>query len=124
MHIVSFGALLGATGQAIRVIPGLKKLHEAAHLTQQPMQDLFSASKLSVSLLIGAIAGVLGALTLSLDLAKPVSAQVLVSLIGIGYAGTDFIESFMAPRFSPKAPAAAPPAAAGSEASLVTKPVG
>ena len=102
MQIVAFGALLGAAGQAIRVIPGLKKLYEEASLTLQRPQDLFSASKLVVSLLIGAVAGVLGSLTLSLDLAKPVSAQVLVTLLGIGYAGSDFIEAFVARSFPSK----------------------
>lgn len=88
------GALFGALGQAIRVVAGLKKLNDKAVRQQKPFTDLFSASTLSVSLIIGAVAGVLGVLSTNIDL-QAITRQDVVLLIGVGYAGADFIEGFV-----------------------------
>lgn len=104
MQIV-LGAIIGMLGQSLRVIVGLKKKSDRATgpgLSEDPVP--FDTQRLLTSLFIGAIAGVLGMLTLTNFAPLPggeVSAQKFFSLIGIGYAGTDFIEGFML-RYLPK----------------------
>ena len=79
------GGLFGALGQSLRVIVGLKKLNDSALLRGKAFGDLFSSGTLVVSLLIGAIAGVLGTLTSSVNL-QAITRENVVLLIGIGYA--------------------------------------
>ena len=59
---LGLGAILGATGQGIRVIVGLKKAAESAQATGSSLKQVFNGARLLVSLLIGAIAGMLAAL--------------------------------------------------------------
>lgn len=47
---------------------------------------------LIISLVIGAVAGILGAVTL---MGQPVDKKFLLGLVVFGYAGADFIEGFM-----------------------------
>lgn len=93
---ILLGAVLGAVGQSIRVIVGLKKKFDEASLEGKPVKDWFELRHLLVSLLIafviGSIAGVLGVLDL---FGKEITKETLVALIAIGYSGTDFIEGFM-----------------------------
>jgi len=83
------GAILGATGQGIRVVVGLKKASDS--------NDKFDQKQLVTSLLIalvvGGIAGVLAATKTTNFSLFSVSDAML--FIGAGYAGTDFIEGFM-----------------------------
>jgi hypothetical protein len=88
------GGLFGAAGQGIRVVVGLKKLNDQALRERRPMRELFRASELAVSLLIGFIAGVLAALAASIDVAN-VEKKTVLLLIGAGYSGADFIEGFV-----------------------------
>src|SRR5215471_16557243 len=91
---LGLGAILGATGQGIRVIVGLKKAAESAQATGSSLKQVFNGARLLVSLLIGAIAGVLAALPF-ISHAETITYQTLSSLFGAGYAGSDFIEGFM-----------------------------
>jgi hypothetical protein len=85
------GVLLGAFGQAIRTVVGLKKLSDRAG---DDFAKQFSPAAVAVSLLLGALAGVAGIISLPFDAATVGHEQVLF-LIGTGYAGADFIEGFM-----------------------------
>jgi hypothetical protein len=86
------GAFLGAIGQSIRVIIGVKKENERIANRKKEMKDWLDLKRLLVSLIIGAIAGCLGAILL---LGAAVNKEFLLGLVAIGYAGTDFIEGIM-----------------------------
>jgi hypothetical protein len=101
IQLAAIGALFGALGQAIRVIPGLKKAADAAAEKGRSMTDDFQGNRLLISLLIGAVAGVLGAISLGVPLDEKIASGTIVALLGIGYSGADFIEAFMA-RHVPK----------------------
>jgi hypothetical protein len=91
---LGLGAILGATGQGIRVIVGLKKAAESAQAAGSSLKQNFNGARLLVSLLIGAIAGILAALPF-ISQAETITYQTLIALLGAGYAGADFIEGFM-----------------------------
>ena len=92
--LLTVGALLGSSGQVLRQIAGFKKL-----LDEQPgerLGSLLDTSRIVITLLIGAVAGMLASLAMGLPVqAEGVSAQALIALLTAGYAGTDFVESFM-----------------------------
>lgn len=92
---VVLGAVLGVLGQGARVIVGLKKEFDEAAVSKKSMQEWFDLRELMLSLVIGAIAGGLGAVVL---FGKAVDKQLLLSLMAAGYAGTDFIEGMMKTR--------------------------
>jgi len=87
------GGMLGVIGQTIRMIIGLKKWYDDK--SRNPgSAPAFDLRRLLISLLIGFVAGALGALVYK----NPVDLQhkeSLIALIGIGYAGVDFIEGIM-----------------------------
>lgn len=94
--IIVIGAILGAVGQGIRVIVGLKKVSDAAVAKNVATKDLMEYKQLALSLVIGfaigAIAGVIAAVSsTNLQLSK----TVIFTFLGAGYAGTDFIEGFI-----------------------------
>jgi len=104
------GALLGAAGQMLRVLVGFKKLFDQADQTQQTFKDLFIPARLVVSLIIGAVAGMLGMISVTSfhpDFLSTNTKQILLSLLGAGYAGTDFIEGFIR-KFLPGGESGAP----------------
>jgi uncharacterized membrane protein YeaQ/YmgE (transglycosylase-associated protein family) len=90
------GGLMGMTGQALRVVAGLKKVNDQALQQKKPFGELFETSSLFISLLIGFVAGAVAVLAMSSDngVLQP-NKQVILGLIGAGYAGTDFIEGFI-----------------------------
>lgn len=88
------GGVFGALGQAIRVVVGMKKLHDKAHHQNQSFSGVFNPSHLTLSLLIGFVAGGLGILPSKVNL-QAITSQNILLLIGIGYAGADFIEGFI-----------------------------
>lgn len=94
---ILLGAFLGVVGQSARVIVGLKKRSDEASLQGKEMKDWFDSKTLIISLIIGAFAGSLGAISL-LDKEIIINKEYLLTLIAIGYAGTDFIEGFMKTR--------------------------
>jgi hypothetical protein len=95
VQVIAFGALLGAAGQIVRVVAGLKKLNEKANEKGVAVAQLFSTSQFVFSVLIGAVAGLLGALSLGINPKDLIATDKLLTLLGMGYAGADFIEAFM-----------------------------
>jgi len=99
LSLVAFGAIGGMFGQGLRVVVGLKKAQEQAAANGLSFQDdVFDSRRLWSSLLIGAIAGGIGVFTLStLPTFKDgtEATNMFFALVGIGYAGTDFIEGFI-----------------------------
>jgi Mn2+/Fe2+ NRAMP family transporter len=96
LEYVVLGCILGAVGQGMRVIVGIKKQLDEASASGKRWEDWFEMKQFLVSLVIaftiGGIAGVLGAIEL---LGTGVTKESMIALITIGYAGTDFIEGFM-----------------------------
>jgi hypothetical protein len=101
-------ATLGAVGQLIRVVVGLKKESDAASAAGKTLSANFSAQKLfvslAISLMVGAVAGVLSAVATN---TTAFDSKALTAFIGVGYAGTDFIEGFMS-KALPSAPPTTP----------------
>lgn len=94
--VLLLGGLLGMCGQGIRVIAGLKKSHDKAAHAGESFKDNFDLKSLVVSLIIGFMAGILGALALWDKLAtNNLQSETAMALLGAGYGGTDFIEAFM-----------------------------
>jgi hypothetical protein len=89
-------ALMGMIGQGIRAIVGLKSSATLA-AQKQDQQAQFDAAYFSLSLMLGGIAGVLGALGLGLQTISAVTVssdpKVLLGLAACGYAGSDFVEN-------------------------------
>ena len=114
--VILLGGILGTVGQGIRVIVGLKKLYDESLQKGIAFAEGFKGSTLLFSLLIGFIAGVLGVIGLENFDGLLVGREQVLTLIGIGYAGADFIEGFVkkntagfAAAGAPGAVAAAPP---------------
>lgn len=83
--------VFGMLGQAIRIIVGMKKMRDSAAASSTAPARLFEWNLIGISLLIGFAAGMLGYFTLD-DTAANFSKQTILALMGIGYAGADFIE--------------------------------
>ncbi len=85
-------ALMGATGQAARAIVGIKNLQGG----QAGQQSVFDVSYFLLSLMIGAVAGIIAGMLMQLDTFLSINPKDLKPLLGImaaGYAGADFIEN-------------------------------
>ncbi|MEP0909913.1 hypothetical protein NDI45_03135 [Leptolyngbya sp. GB1-A1] len=89
---VTLGILLGLLGQGTRVIVGLKKASDEAALAQQSLKGIVDLKRLAVSLLIGGVAGGIGAISL---LGNEIDKEFLLTLVAVGYSGADFIEGFL-----------------------------
>jgi len=93
---IALGALLGAAGQGLRLVVGLKKEHDAAVVSGKKWEEWFSWPTLLSSLLIGvgvgALAGILGTIGF---LDSTLTKEYFLLIIAAGYAGTDFIEGMM-----------------------------
>ncbi len=97
LSALMLGGLMGLVGQGARSIVGLRKMNQEADKLGVSAGDLFTASRLVVSLFIGFIAGVLA--TIALGIGKlialnPDDLQLLLGIAAAGYAGADFIEGF------------------------------
>lgn len=113
---VMLGGVLGMLGQALRVVVGLKKVHDESGEAGKPFAEVFNSSRLILSLLVGFVAG---ALTLLFDegVVKTVRMETVGLLLAAGYAGTDATEALMR-RGQGNAPVPAPaaqPAGPGGE---------
>jgi hypothetical protein len=105
MMALAVGALLGALGQLVRTIPGTYKRHQAGG------GEPFSGQVLLLTVVIGAVAGMLAALFVVGDLVAPkVGFGPLLGLMAAGYAGADFIEGFAGRWLRQGTPAATPAA--------------
>ena len=90
------GGILGMIGQGIRVVAGLKKVNDQASAEGKTFGSLFQSSTLGLSLLIGFIAGALAIIGVTGNAGSPnLTKELIVTIIGAGYAGTDFIEGFI-----------------------------
>ena len=94
LHI-GLGFFLGAIGQAARMIVGLKKTGDEARASGGSFRDRFDGNQLVVSLVVGGVAGALASLALLDRIGDMNHKEILIGLIGSGYAGADFIEGFM-----------------------------
>lgn len=94
---VVLGAIVGGVGQGARAAVGIKKAREDA--TPKELKDgtWWDGRRLRISFLIGATAGVLYVVTQmqSGAISTDVSQGFLLSLVGVGYAGTDFVEGVL-----------------------------
>jgi hypothetical protein len=128
MQLIGLGAVLGALGQGIRAIVGLKKVQDAASTAGKSASDVIDPGRLLTSLLIGAIAGSLAAISLvGTDLNATnqliISTAQITALIGAGYAGADFIEGFMnRVKGDPKSPAGSEVIGTGAPAPTLPAP--
>lgn len=100
VSILILGGILGMIGQGIRVVAGLKKVNDRALAEGKRFGLLFDSSTLALSLLIGFIAGALAIIgmtggTETVNPANALTKDIIVTIIGAGYAGTDFIEGFI-----------------------------
>lgn len=99
LQLVAIGAIAGAFGQGLRAIVGIKKASEEAAAQGSTLRsDGLDVGRLVFSLFIGAIAGGVGIFTITGF--KPgatanITPEIFFGVIGIGYAGTDFIEGFI-----------------------------
>lgn len=103
LYLLVLGGILGIVGQGIRVVAGLKKVNDMALAEGKSFGSLFDGSSLGLSLLIGFIAGALAIIgmtgsTETVTPAIPLKKDLIVTIIGAGYAGTDFIEGFVKKR--------------------------
>jgi hypothetical protein len=93
---VVLGAILGAAGQGMRVIVGIKKHYDQVSASGKSGAQWFDGTELLLSIviavIIGAIAGVLGAIEL---MGTKITREFMITTVAIGYAGTDFVEGFM-----------------------------
>jgi hypothetical protein len=97
LGVLTVSGLLGMVGQGARAVAGLKKMSDAAEATEVSSADLFRASRLVISLIIGFIAGVAAALMLGIDKLLKFDAgnvQLLLGIAAAGYVGADFVEAF------------------------------
>lgn len=99
LPILTLGALSGAAGQAARTIPGFKKLADEAAAKDMTTSQLLVPSQIVTSLMIGAVAGILGALSLDVKAGMNFETKDVLMLAAIGYAGADFIEAFVQKQF-------------------------
>jgi Transglycosylase SLT domain len=89
------GGLMGLVGQGARVALGLKKMNDLANDQDLGWNDVFVASRLVVSLIIGFIAGVIAAISLGIEnISTAFTPDMLTKLAAAGYIGTDAIEAF------------------------------
>ncbi len=112
--VILIGGVLGAVGQGIRVIVGLKKLYDESLQKGTAFSENFDGSSLLFSLLIGFIAGVLGMIGLENFESLKIGKEQILTLIGFGYAGADFIEGFIKKNTAQFAAAPGRPAASGA----------
>lgn len=117
------GGLLGLIGQSIRIIVGLKKTYDTSQQQHVAVKEVFYGKQLLVSLLIGFVAGCLITLVrFNFGSKDPMlwGRDLVIEVIAVGYAGTDFIEGFVK-KYLPASDSSTPPATPASEAGLSTE---
>jgi len=85
------GAILGAVGQCARVAVGLKKAAESSRAGRRG-KHWFDWSRLFISILIGVVAGVLGAVGMW---GAAIDREFMFGVVTAGYSGADFVEGFI-----------------------------
>ncbi len=97
MGALLLAGTLGAAGQAIRAVAGIKKMMDQARSDGQAPFDQFVTSRFVVTLVVGFVAGMVAALSLGVSKLIPVNLdniELLLGLAAAGYGGTDFLEAF------------------------------
>jgi hypothetical protein len=104
LEILIIGALMGILGQGARAIIGLKGMADTAQAQGLNPNDLFEAGRLLVSFLIGIVVGLASVLVYLKSggsaTADP-SWQIMLAWAVSAYAGTDFLEGFIAQYLAP-----------------------
>lgn len=99
--LILLGALLGALGQVIRSVMGAYKAISRQKVANKEGAGI-SGQRLLYSVLGGACAGALAAISLDLVSSGASTGQLTSEAIGAmlaaGYAGTDFVEGFIRSR--------------------------
>lgn len=99
LQLIAIGMVAGAFGQGLRTIVGIKKASDGAAAQGTTLRsEGLDISRLVFSVFIGAIAGGIGILTItgfSASAVENITAEMFFGVVGIGYAGTDFIEGFI-----------------------------
>ena len=126
---LTLGMVAGAIGQLVRAIVGLSKKDDTGVVRE------FVASRLILSIVIGATAGALATVTGMVEVnTLRISGETILGLMAAGYAGTDVIEGFAGrwtgksganpaspnppspqPAVNPPSPPAPPPQPEGSD---------
>lgn len=138
IYTVIAGGLLGTIGQGIRIAVGLKKLSDsnAQKVAKADVNDppeKMDSGRLWVSLFIGFVAGAIGMIIKGSALrgVNGYQTEAIITIIAIGYAGSDFIEGFfqtylnkakkvVAPAAAAVTIAAVPPVKVSVESTLAT----
>jgi hypothetical protein len=94
LTFIALGAVLGAAGQGIRAIMGIKKEIEKAKANGTTAQDWFDAKELYISIALGGIAGIGAAISVYQSEVQ-LSKDLLIGFLAAGYAGADFIGGLM-----------------------------
>lgn len=101
LKIILLAAILGMCGQVVRVFAGLQKAKQTTAEDKKNMKTLIAENSsqmlfsLTIALIVGGVCGVLVAISADkFELSK----TTILALIAAGYAGTDFIEGFIAKR--------------------------
>lgn len=126
LQYLILGGLLGMLGQGARAAIGLKSMSDDAKALGLSPNDLFESARLITSIIIGFLVGIAAALAYAIghggipDLLNDfaTSYHVLIGFIAAGYAGTDFLEGFIA-QYLPAGTAG--PAAEKVKAQLTTQ---
>ncbi len=99
LQLIAIGAIAGAFGQGLRAIVGIKKASDEAAAQGNTLRtEGLDVVRLVFSLFIGAIAGGVGIFTITgfnSGATADITPEIFFGAIGIGYAGTDFIEGFV-----------------------------
>ncbi len=99
LALIALGAVLGAAGQGVRAVVGVKKALEAAQGSSRA--GWFDGRRLGYSLLLGAVAGVVAAVA-QYQPGIVVTRSLLLGFAAAGYAGADFVSGAFG-RWLPKA---------------------
>jgi len=96
VYNIIFAILIGAFGQGIRMIAGLKKQSDKSAAIGQSFRDGIDLSRLVISLFIGAMAGIAAFLGFwQAGETDPTKGSILFGIMAAGYSGADFIEGFI-----------------------------
>ena len=102
---LGLGLLMGAAGQVIRAVAGLRK--HAGGTSSSTMtgsgadQTVFSWTQFGMSLILGSVAGMISVMVLW-EKMEPISKEMVLGLLAAGYSGSDFLEGVI--RWLPKPP--------------------
>ena len=94
--ILLIGGLMGMLGQGARAVAGLKSMTDEANSLNADPGELFQATRLIVSLIIGLLVGLAAAVIFLSTATKPeLSWSTYLGFAAAGYTGTDFLEAFL-----------------------------